>query len=158
MKSETIVDHAPADIRRRSKFESWPVVFCWSIWLACTGWMAQMALLQGVRLPWSDEWNLVPYLAHARPVTLQWLWAQHVDHRIPAVKLAYVVLNRLFPGDFRAPILFDVGLMALAAAALIEAARLLRGRQSYADFFPAVLFMHMRLRVETWGFKMQFVV
>ncbi len=167
MNSETIVAEAPpaspvqgssGDIRRRSKFESWPVVFSWSIWLACTVWMAQTALLQGARFPWSDEWNLVPYLAHARPVTLQWLWAQHVDHRIPAVKLVYVVLYRMFPGDFRAPILFDVGLMALSAAALIGAARLLRGRQSYADFFPAVLLMHMGLGIDVWGFKMQFVM
>src|SRR5262249_873379 len=114
--------------------------------------------LQGIRYPWYHEWNLVPYLAHAQPLTWQWLWAQHVDHRILAIKVIYFVLYRIWPGDFRAPILFSAMLMCIASAMLIRTAKALRGDNSYVDAFFPLLMMHMGLGAWWWGMLMQFVL
>jgi hypothetical protein len=34
-------------------------------------------------LPWSDDFDVVPYLTGDRPVTAGSLWEQHNEHSIP---------------------------------------------------------------------------
>ena len=58
------------------------------------------------RFPFTDDWNLVPFVTGDRPVTFSWLWAQHGDHRIPLVKALFLVIyNRVTTYDFRAAVM-----------------------------------------------------
>ena len=134
-----------------------PIFFCWSVWLFCFAWALTIVLISDKRYPWSDEWNFVPYLTGVRAVTWAWLWEQHVDHRIPIVKVIYLILSRLFPVDFRPPIYFNVLLMSTLAAILIHAARKIRKQQNYADAFFPLFTTHMGLGFWSWGFSIQFV-
>jgi hypothetical protein len=120
--------------------------------------MLAIIWMQGARYPWSDEWNLVPYLANVRRIGARWFWTQHVDHRIPMVKLAYLFLYQVRPGDFRLPIFLDAILMGIAAGVFLLTAKMLRGQASYADVFFPLSMMHMNLGVSWWGFQMQFVL
>ena len=53
----------------------------WGTWLAMTA-----ALLLYVRhysrdVPYMDEFDMVPVLTGSAPVTLDWAWSQHHEHR-----------------------------------------------------------------------------
>jgi hypothetical protein len=149
-------DYMIQDIGSRKTVD--PQVFCWCVWSACFTWILAIIWMQGPRYPWSDEWQLVPYLANARPITVRWLWVQHVDHRIPMIKLAYLVLYHVWPGDFRLPILLNAVLMGIASAILIHAAKTLRGHTGYAEVFFPLIMMHTGLGLLWWGFQIQFVL
>jgi hypothetical protein len=95
----------------------------------------------GKNLPFQDEWHMVvPFLTGERALTLEHLWAQHNEHRIVLTKLVELCLIRLGGGDFRVSMYVNVALCAATAAALVLAARQLRGRSAYQDaVFPLLL-------------------
>jgi hypothetical protein len=88
-----------------------------------------------------DEWEMVvPFLTGIRPLTFENLWAVHNDHRIVLTRLIELSLVRLSGGDFRVGMYVNVAVCAAIAAALIRAARRLRGRPAYQDaLFPLLL-------------------
>jgi hypothetical protein len=85
--------------------------------------------------PQSDECGYV-----LQPITLTWLWQQHAEHRIPLAKFIWLGVLRLTNYDFRAGNFLDVLATGAVAAAMILAARRVRGGTSFADaFFPLAL-------------------
>src|SRR5262245_54069128 len=49
----------------------------------------------GSRTPYMDQWGeIVPLFTGERTVTLEWLWAQHNEHRLPLAKLVEATLVR----------------------------------------------------------------
>ncbi len=108
-------------------------------------------------VPSWDDWDMVPTLTHNQPVTWEWLWSQHNEHRVPLPRLVFLGLNRVFGVDMRVTMYFDVLLMAALAAAMILAAARLRGRVGAADaFFPLALLNVGQAANLLWGWQLQF--
>jgi len=96
----------------------------------------------GSRTPYMDQWGeVVPLLTGARTVTVEWLWSQHNEHRLPLAKLLEATLVRAAGGDFRAGMLLNVALLATLGLALPLALARLRGRMVVADAVFPLLFL-----------------
>jgi hypothetical protein len=132
-------------------------VIAWGTWAA----MLLAALLFvshfGSNVPSWDDWDMIPVLTHHQPVTWNWLWSQHNEHRVPLPRLVFLGLDRLLGVDMRVTMYFDVLLMAAVAAAMITNATRLRGRVSAADaFFPMTLLSLGQAANWLWGWQLQF--
>jgi len=109
----------------------------------------------GFRYPWSDEWDLVPMLTGAAPVSMKWLWAQHNEHRIVIPKLVYLLSFNIVP-DFKVPILLT--LVAMGGCSFVMMAmiqRLSNVSPLLLLVFPMLL-LNMTLGYHHWGFHIQF--
>jgi hypothetical protein len=131
--------------------------FAWGIWLA----MSIAALLFVARyasnVPSWDDWDMVPTLTGNQPVTWDWLWSQHNEHRVPIPRLIFLGLNGLFGVDMRVTMYFDVVLAAALSAAMMLTAARLRGRASAADAFFPLVFLHWGQAPNLlWGWQLQF--
>jgi hypothetical protein len=111
----------------------------------------------GSNVPSWDDWDMVPTLTGHQPVTLDWLWSQHNEHRIPVPRLLLLGLHWITGIDFRTPMFFNVLAVGVLAAAMILVARRLRGRTHYLDaFFPLVLLHWGHAANLLWGWQLQF--
>src|SRR5262249_37760373 len=56
--------------------------FVWVIWgvLACL--IVSFVARYHFRVPYWDEWGVIPKCLGAEPLTLAWFWEQHNEHRI----------------------------------------------------------------------------
>jgi hypothetical protein len=136
----------------------WPARLVWIIWAAMTLLALVATAAYGRWLPWSDDFDLVPYVTGDRPVTAGWLWEQHNEHRIPLVKLLLVGLGRLSGADYRWTVAIHALILSATAAAMILAARRLRGHSAWTDaVFPAVL-LHLGQAALVWAFQTPFVL
>jgi len=131
-------------------------VFVWAIWTLTVA-VALVLAYRGRRFPNVDEWSLISTVTGEKPVTLAWLWAPHVGHRIVLPKLIFLALYNSSAGyDFRAGVLVHVFLLGALAFAMIRAARYLRGWTSYSDaFFPLAL-LNCGVGI-MWNFHLQFI-
>jgi hypothetical protein len=132
-------------------------LIAWATWSA----MLLAALLFvwrfGSNVPSWDDWDMIPVLTRHQPVTWDWLWSQHNEHRVPLPRLVFLGLDRLFGVDMRVTMYFDVLLMAVVAAGMIVTAVRLRGRASAADaFFPMALLSLGQSANLLWGWQLQF--
>lgn len=115
----------------------------WFVWVA---W-ALLLLLDLVfvgkyasKLPYRDDWDLVPVLTGAVPMSARYLWDQANEHRAPLSKLVLVILGKLSACDFRMGMFCNVLLLGGLTGAMIMAAKRIRGWTSYADaFFPLLI-------------------
>lgn len=115
-------------------------LFVWLVWAGMFAAAVGFVLHYGSVVPFADEWAIVPTLSGNRPLTLDWLWAQHNEHRIPLARLILLGLYRATDFDVRSGMLLTAGVLGTLAAAMIRAARVVRGRTSCADaFFPLAL-------------------
>ena len=111
----------------------------------------------GSNCPYYDEWEMIPALVGAQPITLDWLWSQHNEHRIVLPRLLYLLVVRLAGYDFRAGGYFNAGLLIMIAAACCGVARRLRGSTSYSDaFFPLLLLHCGQAQNLDWSFQIAF--
>jgi hypothetical protein len=137
---------------------AWSERAVWATWAAATLLALVATGVHGRWLPWSDDFDELPYVTGARPVTSGWLWEQHNEHRIPLVKLLFVGLGRLSGADYRWTLAANALFLSATAAAMILAARRLRGRTAWTDMlFPAVL-LHLGQGALVWAFHTQFVL
>ncbi|MFL5516916.1 MAG: hypothetical protein ACJ8DJ_12210, partial [Gemmatimonadales bacterium] len=129
----------------------------WSAWAAMLAAALFFIAHYASNVPSWDDWDMVPTLTHNQPVTWDWLWSQHNEHRVPLPRLIFLGLNRLTTVDMRVTMYFDVLVMAAVAAAMILTATRLRGRPSAADaFFPLVLLNWGQAANLLWGWQLQF--
>jgi len=132
--------------------------FVWGGWTVATLLALVATAVYGRWLPWSDDFDELPYITGDRPVTPGWLWEQHNEHHIPLVKLMFVGLGRLSGADYRWTLAANALLLSATAAAMILVARRLRGRTAWSDIlFPAVL-LHLGQGALVWAFHTQFVL
>ncbi len=144
---------------RALRADAGPAVFVWSVWLGLSLLLTYFVLTYSVDIPFLDDWEMIPVLTGVQPVTLDWLWAQHNEHRIFIPRLIYLAVVKLGSYDFRAGAVFDLLLLSATAAALIAAARTIRGRILYSDaFFPLVLLHWGQAENLIWGFTMPLVL
>jgi hypothetical protein len=129
-----------APIMRVGRGEPGARVFVWSVWLVMTLAAAGYVARYGVDLPTWDDYMLFDQVTGARPVTWEWLWEQHNEHRYALPKLIIVAAERLARNDVRAAMFLTVGFLSgLAAAWLWLAARLPGGLQPSDALFPLLL-------------------
>ena len=109
-------------------------------WLAMISAAVVLVVRYGVEVPLWDDFALVPVLLGEQPLTVEWLWEQHNEHRIAFSKLVLLGAYRLSGFDFRAGMFLSVAALGMLAWGLIKVARGVRGATSYSDaFFPIVL-------------------
>jgi hypothetical protein len=129
---------SPATIKGSAR----ATAFVWSVWAILAVTLPVFPFLFSSPVPYIDDWTLVPILTGDEPADLAWLWGRHNEHRIPLPKLILVGLAQLAGCDVRAGMYFNCLLLSGLAAAMILAARRLRGRTAVTDaFFPLAL-MH----------------
>ena len=102
-------------------------VLVWAVWGALT-LVAVLYIRQHSRnIPYIDDFSLVPIMAGHEPVTAQWLWSQHNEHRPVVSRLILVGLQRFIVSDFRVAQYTNAGLLSGMAASMIVFVRHLRG-------------------------------
>src|SRR5216117_1359813 len=108
-------------------------------------------------VPSWDDWDMVPTLTHNQPVTWEWLWSQHNEHRVPIPRLVFLALIHLTRLDFRVPMFFNLLGMAALAASMTVVVRRLRGTPSLSDvFFPLATLNIGQAANLLWGWQIQF--
>jgi len=130
-----------------------------SLWLFMTVAGLGLVARYGSNVPSWDEWDIVPTMTGVQPITLEWLWSQHNEHRIPVPRLVMLALFRIFGDDFRIGMYLNVLLMAALALGLIYVARRIRGRTALVDiYFPLILLNFSHSVNFLWGWQVEFAV
>jgi hypothetical protein len=112
----------------------------WAAWGLMLAQAYFFILHYGSPVPYMDEWAIVPTLSGNRPLTLDWLWAQHNEHRIPIARLLLLGIYHVTDFNLRAAMLFSATALGALAFCMIQTAKQVRGGPSYADaFFPLAL-------------------
>src|SRR4051794_38348304 len=114
--------------------------FVWAVWLACT--VAAFALVNRYagRTPYFDDFAYFPLQLYPDSLTLHDLWEPLNEHRVPLPKLVTWAVSRIAGYNPKAIMRVDLGLLAAGAAALIVAARRVRGSTRCGDaVFPLLL-------------------
>jgi hypothetical protein len=143
--------------RGRSKTRLTPV-FVWSVWLLMTVAGLTYVVVYGRNVPSLDEWDMVPTVTGVQPVTWEWLWSQHNEHRIPVARLIMLGLYRRAM-DFRAGMVFNVLLMAVTTAWLLRSVAKLRGRTEWMDVFLPLVALNLGQGLNfIWGWQIEFFV
>lgn len=135
--TQSAASHAGADIRPYLSG-----LFVWGTWLVLLAAALWLVATCGRNVPFADDWEILPALTGDQPVTLQWLWSQHNEHRIPLPRLVVLGLLGVSGNDFRAGMYFNVMLLAGLAAATIVVAKQLRGVTTWSDAFFPLLFLN----------------
>lgn len=119
---------------------AWGGLAAWTVWLGMTALAAGFVARYAYPLPFGDELTLLPVVSGQRPVTLDWLWTPHNEHRICLPRLVYLGLGWATGYDFRRMAQFNVAMLAVLSAVLMIAVRTLRGRTTAGDaVFPLAL-------------------
>jgi hypothetical protein len=114
--------------------------FVWGVWASLTVGSLAFVRRYGSKVPFWDDWGLVPARTGARPITAAWLWEQYAEYRFPLPKLVLLALARVTGNDLRADMVFGVVMLAALAGLMIHGARRVRGRTEWSDaFFPLAL-------------------
>jgi len=130
----------------------------WGTWAAMVVALIGLVAGLGCNVPFSDDWDVLPWVSGQRSVEWSWLWQSYHDHRIPLPKMIWVAFGRLTGYDLRATMFFDGILLAGICAGLIGASARLRGRIAWTDaFFPLALLHWGQHQALLWSFGAQFV-
>jgi hypothetical protein len=110
-------------------------------------------------LPYADEWSLLSAMTGQQPLTLEWLWSAHNEHRVFLPRLVILGLGWATGWDYGLMAQFNVAVLALLAAVLIATARAIRGRNTLGDaVFPLVLLSWSHHANLVWRFQIGFVL
>ena len=127
------------------------------VWLAMSVAALALVATYGSNVPSWDDWDIVPTATGHQPVTLEWLWSQHNEHRVPVPRLLLLAMLRLLPMDFRTGMYFNALVASSLALGMMLAMRRLRGRSSYLDaFFPILLLNWSQAPNFLWCWQVQF--
>ncbi len=105
----------------------------WIMWAVMT-----LAVILYVRqytrnVPYMDDMALVGMMTGNQPVSLEWLWSQHNEHRPVLSRLLLAGLTRFVQNDFRTGLYFNAAVLSLSAAMMLLLVRRLRGWSSVTD-------------------------
>ncbi|MCO5170270.1 MAG: hypothetical protein M9894_28375 [Planctomycetes bacterium] len=125
-------------------------------WAGSTLAALWLILRYGSNVPYTDGWDMVPTLTRAQPVTLDWLWSQHNEHRVLLPRLLLLALHAVVI-DFRIPMVFDALATAALALALLVGLERARGAPRLTDAFVPLALLHLGHAVNLlWGWQVQF--
>ncbi|MCI0336969.1 MAG: DUF2721 domain-containing protein [Acidobacteria bacterium] len=155
---KAVTDEPAGRQNSHSSYSPLAAIFVWIVWMAM--FVAALGFVEryGSNVPSWDGWDMVPTLTGNQPVTTEWLWSQHNEHRVPLPRLILLGLHRLTGINFRTPMFFNVFITgALALAMILVAKRLRGGRISYTDaFFPLIFLNWGQAANLIWGWQVQF--
>lgn len=130
----------------------------WTIWAAMTLMGLWLAGRYALTMPYGDEWTLLPTATGHRPVTLDWLWSQHNEHRLFLPKLIYVGIGAVSRWDFRAAAFCSVLALSGLSLLMVLAAAAARRRIRITDaVFPLALLHWGHYLNLLWGFQVTYV-
>ena len=110
-------------------------VFVWGVWALLVLGNLAFVYTYASYVPYMDDWEMVPAVTGAQPLSFSWVWAQLNDHRHPLAKVLLLGLYKLSGGDFRIGLYANIVCLAVLAFILLRVAKRLRGRTSYLDAF-----------------------
>jgi hypothetical protein len=116
--------------------------FVWGTWLALTVAGVWFIYAYSPSIPMGDEYYLVPVLTGHERLSVEWLWEQVNEHRLPLVKLILFGLARATNYHFWAQDVLNLAVLSGATVALILAARRARGYTPFADAAFPLLLLH----------------
>src|ERR1700720_4335051 len=61
--------------------------FCLLVWAIMLAAALILVAMYGRNVPTWDDWDIVPTATGHRPVTAEWLWSQHNEHRVAVPRL-----------------------------------------------------------------------
>ena len=100
------------------------LTFVWCGWAVMTALAVVFVARYGPNLPVWDDFEVYDVVAGGHPMTMEWLWSLHNEHRVPLPKLILLLLYRLFRNDLRAGMFLSVlALATVAGASMAVAAR-----------------------------------
>jgi hypothetical protein len=105
----------------------------WGAWLVMTAALFLYVRQYSRNIPLMDDFDMVPVMTGAEPVSLGWAWSQHHEHRPVISRLILVGLSRFVDSDFRTARYVNVGLLSAMAASMLLLARRLRGSSRLSD-------------------------
>jgi hypothetical protein len=109
------------------------LVVTWGTWLVMTATLVLYVRHYTRNIPLMDDFDMVSVLTGSEPVTLEWAWKQHHEHRPMISRMILVGLARFVDSDFRTARYANVGLLSAMAAAMLLLARRLRGSSRVTD-------------------------
>jgi hypothetical protein len=109
------------------------LVVSWGLWAAMTAGLFAYIHRYSRNIPYSDEFEIVPVMTGAQPVTLGWAWAQHNEHRPFIPRLVIAGLFRSVATDFRVARYANALLLSATAGAMLLVARKVRGSARLVD-------------------------
>jgi hypothetical protein len=131
--------------------------FVLTVWLAMLAAALTLVAVYGSNVPSWDDWDMVPTMTGHQPVTLEWLWSQHNEHRVPVPRLLMLAMVRWIAFDFRTGMYFNVLATSALALGMVFANRRIRGTSSYLDaFFPVVLLNWSQAANFLWCWQVEF--
>ncbi len=135
---------------------SWTASAVQAFAFGCFIFLAAYHVLSANPFPFADEWQLLPYVLGDQPISWEWLWAQHVDHRIPLQKLIQVQLLRFSDSDFRILAFANAVFAYCATVLLLCAVKVYRGQAYLGDMVIPLLILNPGFGPFQWGFHFQF--
>ena len=113
----------------------------------------------GLDMPFADDWAWLGQVTGEEPVTWNWLWGQHNEHRTFLPRLIYLGLGELSGFDFRAGAYFNVAVLSVCSLLMMRVVRSRRGSACWHDaIFPLAMLQWGSYSNLIWGFQMCFVV
>ncbi|MGY2137203.1 hypothetical protein ACW9I8_11375 [Pseudomonas reactans] len=107
---------------------------------------------------YADDWMYAgPLSFSSTSQWIDWVFAQHVDHRIPIQKITNFFILEAFEFDFRSVVGLNVLLALASSIMLLNAAKTYRGRQSIGDLIIPLGLLHFSSGYTLWGFQFQFL-
>jgi hypothetical protein len=107
--------------------------------------------------PHEDDWEVLPFtlgMPQYWPVTWEWLWSPHNEHRIPLPRLLWIGLVKVFGADPRVLIWLDVALLAITAVVFLRVVRNVRGRTAVSDVLIPIALLGLGQYCNTlWAFQ-----
>lgn len=108
--------------------------------------------------PYSDEWDyLEPLTSGSGRNFMEWLFAEHVDHRIPLQNALHAAVLKLTGFDFRSLIGVNFLVACVLVILLMNTAKNYRCHASFGDLFMPLCVLSLGAGFSAWGFEFQFL-
>lgn len=96
-----------------------PIYLISLVWILLASVLIVFVVKYHYRLPYWDDWYIMPQCVGAAPITLSWLWEQHNEHRCLIGKLVACSLARPFQGNLRAIPFVDALILLLSSLLIL---------------------------------------
>ena len=134
-------------------------LFVWLWWTALLAVALGDVANFGPRVPIWDDYDVIPVLTGQQPLTLEWLWSLHSEHRIFLPRLILLGAFRLTGDDFRAGMVVNVVLLAALSAMAVVVLRLARREWRYSDAFYPLVFLNLGHHVNLiWNMSLSYIL
>ncbi len=137
------------------KNDAWAASFVWITWAVLATVVVAFVVRYHYRVPFWDEWVVIPQAVCGESANWGWLWHQECEHRIVITKAVYVALARL---THRVPTelaILSAGVLTTVSAIALVWLRRLRGGLQFTDaLIPLLLLSFGQWETLIWSFML----